>query len=184
MSVRTTEPNSAVPDADLRVWPYDAFCGVLRLRGPTLNLLFEQARVSPEREGDTIVRDAFAGAIVTVLHDMLREYWIAQAGSKTEWKHGGPKINGCSVPQITAAAIDNLRNFPEWDSEKPATLAQMRSVKVLCAALNIPLKKNAKRMPFRGNICWAVLEALSANEGYGRIDALVREYAAALKRNC
>jgi hypothetical protein len=164
--------------------PHETFSNVLRLRGPTLNLLFEQARISPEREGDTVVRDAFAGAIVTVLHDMLRRYWAAQSGSKAQWKHAGPKRNGCSVPQILAAALDNFRHFEEWDAEKPATLAQLRSVKVLCAALDIPLKKTAKHMPFRGNICWFVLDVLSAGEGYGHIDALVREFALALKRNC
>jgi|GEM_PF-6938484 len=159
---------------------YEAFCSVLRLRGPTLNLLFEQARISPEREGDGVVRDAFAGAIVTVLHDMLRVYWQAKDGSKADWKHAGPKIKGFSAGQIVAAALDNLRHFEEWDSQKLATLPQMRSLKVLCAVLDIPLKKSAKRMPFRGNVCWPVLDALSAGEGYGRIDALVREFASAL----
>lgn len=160
---------------------YEVFCNTLRSRGPTLNLLFEQARISPEREGDGVVRDAFAGAIVTVLHDMLRAYWEAQDGTKAEWKHVGPKMNGCSIPQIIAAALDNLRHFEEWDSEKPATLAQLRSVKVLCAVLDIPLKKSAKRVPFRGNMCWLVLEHLSSGGGYGRIDALVRDFATALR---
>lgn len=160
---------------------FDQFCSALRLRGPTLNLLFEQARISPEREGDVVVRDAFAGAIVTVLHDMLRGYWESQEGTKAEWKHVGPKISGCSIPQIVAAALDNLRHFEEWDSEKPASLAQLRSVKIVCAVLNIPFKKSAKRLPFRGNVCWPVLEMLSGGEGYGRIDALVRDFATALR---
>lgn len=158
----------------------EAFGDALRLRGPTLNLLFEQARVSFEREGDTIVRDAFAGAIVTVLHDMLRGFWLEQDGSKADWKHLGAKLNGCSVPQILAAALDNLRYFEDWDSEKPATLAQLRSVKVLSSALDIPLKKSGKRKPFRGNACWQVLEALSGGGGYARLDLLTREFASAL----
>jgi hypothetical protein len=169
-----------MPSEDSRVTPHGAFCDALRLRGPTMNLLFEQARISPDREGDTIVRDAFAGTIVTVLHDMLRAYWQAQNGSKAEWKHVGPKVNGCSIPQILAASLDNFRHFEEWDSEKAATLTQLRSVRILTAALDIPVKKSAKRAPLRGNVCWSVLDALSAGAGYARIYALVREFANAL----
>lgn len=140
---------------------YHAFCRMLRSRGPTLNMLFEQARISPEREGDTVLRDAFAGALVSVLHGM----------------HAGPAIRGCSVAQILAAALDNLRHFEQWDSEKTAIMLQHRSVRVLCA-LGIPLKKNSKHPPFHGNVYWAVLEAFGTGAGYGSIEALVREFAA------
>lgn len=170
MSIEVEPPPSA----------YDAFCAALRARGPTLNLLFEQARISPEREGDTILRDAFAGALVTVLHGMLHDYWVSESGTKYEWKHTGAPASGWSVAQILSAALDNLRHFEEWDSEKAESMLGRRSVKVLCSALAIPSKKTSKHAPFRGNVCWAVLEMLSAGGGYGALEALVREFAAAL----
>lgn len=160
--------------------PYDVFCRTLRSRGPILNMLFEQARISLEREGDTILRDAFAGALVAVLHDMLLDLWVALGATKSEWKHCGPGIQGWSVAYILSAALDNSRHFMEWDAEKSSVLMQRRSVKVLCTALGVPVKKASKRAPFRGNVCWAVLEALTAGGGYGAIEALVREFAASL----
>ncbi len=170
-------------DVEAPATTYDSFCRALRLRGPILNMLFEQARVSPEREGDTILRDAFAGALVTVLHDMLRAYWTSLGGTKSEWKHAGPLMNGWSVAYVLSAALDNLRHFEEWDAQRRAEFVQRRQVKLLCSALGIELKKTSKQMPFRGNVCWAVLEALSAGGGYGPIEAAVREYAAALRDN-
>lgn len=86
--------------------PYEAFCQTLRSRGPTLNLLYEHARVSPEREGDTIVRDAFASAIIAVLHGMLRDYWVSLGAKKHSWKHAGPRIDGCSIGQVLSEAKD------------------------------------------------------------------------------
>jgi hypothetical protein len=145
-----------------------------------LNLLFEQARASLEREGDTILRDAFAGAIVTILHGMLRDYWTIRKAPKRRWKEGDPKIAGFSVPQIFSAAFDNLQYWREWDAEKMSALAHRRSVKILSAVLEIPLKKNAKRLPFRGNVCWSVLEALGGAAGYARIESLVRQAASEL----
>ncbi len=160
--------------------PYETLCDSLRSRGPTLNLLFEQARIALDRESDTILRDAFAGTIFIVLHDMLRGYWRAQGGSKAAWKDAGPKFNGCSLPQVIAAAVDNFRHFEEWDAQKPAELSQLRSVRILSAVLDIPTKKSGKRPPFRGNVCWGVLETLAEGAGYTKIDALVRAYAEAL----
>jgi hypothetical protein len=161
--------------------PYEAFFRALRSRGPTLNLLFEQARVSPEREGDTIVRDAFASAIVTVLHDMLRDYWSSIGGTKNEWKRAGLPLNGYSVAQVLAAALDNSRYFEEWDREKMPALLRRRSVKTLCALLGIQYKKPSKNRPFCGNVCWAVLETLAGGAGYGGIEASVREFAQQLE---
>lgn len=143
--------------------PYDDFCRTLRSRGPTLNLLFEQARVSPEREGDTILRDAFSRAIVSVLHNMLREYWTAAGGTKNQWKRSEPLQNGCSIGQIFRAALDNSGE---------------RSMKILCTAFSIPAKKHSKHSPFRsGSVCWLVLEALGEPLGYGSIEAKVRQFA-------
>ncbi|HET9095388.1 MAG TPA: hypothetical protein VFN37_01895 [Candidatus Baltobacteraceae bacterium] len=185
MSEHQTAPDPAAPartsvDVESASSAYDTFCAALRARGPTLNLLFEQARVSVEREGDTIVRDAFAGAVVTVLHGMLHDYWVSQSGTKYEWKHASAPANGWSVAHVLSASLDNLRHFEEWDSEKAALMIGRRSVKVLCSALAIPFKKTSKHAPFRGNVCWAVLETLSEGGGYGAIEALVREFAAAL----
>ena len=166
-----------------RATPYASLCDALRSRGPTLNLLFEQARMALDRESDTVLRDAFAGTIAVVLHDMVRGYWRAQSGSKTEWKDAGPKIAGFSLPQILAAAVDNFRHYEEWDTQKGATLTQVRSVRILAAVLGIPLKKHSKRPPFRGNVCWPVLEALASGAGYTRMDAIVREFALNLQLN-
>lgn len=80
------------------------------------------------------------------------------------------------------AWFDNARHFEEWDAQKAATMLQRHSVKVLCAALAIETKKNSKHAPFRGNVCWAVLEAVSAGSGYGTIEALVRQYADELQK--
>lgn len=96
-------------DGDASSTPYDEFCRALRSRGPTLNLLFEQARVSPEREGDTIVRDAFACAILTVLHDMLREYWSALGGKKSEWKRLVP--SNLEIPKKRKKAWTTLEGL-------------------------------------------------------------------------
>lgn len=167
-------------DVEQQPSPYDLFSDALRSRGPTLNLLFEQARISPSREGDTIVRDVFAGAIVAILHEMVKEFWLARNGSKGHWKRLGPQFGGYSVPQILAALLDNFRCSEQWDLRKAEDLAQERSVKILAAVLGIPLKKNAKRPPFRGNVCWAVLEAITAGNGYARLDAMVREFATQL----
>lgn len=161
---------------------YEAFCGTLRLRGPTLNLLFEQARVSPDREGDTIARDAFAAAIVSVLQGALRSHSTSLGAPKDLWKRAGPRLAGFSVGQVLTAALDNARHFEEWDVEKAAALQQRRSVKILSAVLGIPLKKGAKHAPFRGSVCWAVLETLSNGGDYRAVEALVREFAAALER--
>ncbi len=130
-----------------------------------------------DRESDTILRDAFAGTIAVVLYDMVRGYWRAQSGSKAEWKDAGPKIAGFSLPQILAAAVDNFHHYEEWDAQKAATLTQVRSVRILSAVLSISIKKHSKRPPFRGNVCWPVLEALANGGGYTRLDALVREFA-------
>lgn len=159
---------------------YEEFCRSLRSRGPTLNLLFEQARVSPEREGDTILRDTFAGAIVSVLHGMLSEYWLSSSGTKDRWKRAGTSVAGYSIGQILTAALDNFRHFEQWDCEKPADLLKRRSVKVLCAVLGLDGKKTSKHPPFRGNVCWPALEALSRG-GYGTLEALAREFAGALE---
>lgn len=160
--------------------PYEEFYRVLRARGPTLNLLFEQARVSPEREGDTILRDAFAGAVISVLYGMLRAYWLSIGGTKWQWRCSGPTVGGYSIGQILAAALDNARHFEDWDSEKAATIVQLRSVRVLSAVLALELKKNSKRLPFRGNVSWAILGALTRAEGYRALETLVREFAQAL----
>jgi hypothetical protein len=159
----------------------EAFSSALRARGPTLNLLFEQARVSAGREGDTILRDAFAVAVITVLDAMMREYWYSLSGTKNEWKHAGTRINGYSIAQILAAAVDNSRCYGDWDREKPSVLVQRRSVKILCAALGIALKKNSKQRPFCGNVCWAVLETLSNGSGYGGVEMHVRAFATAME---
>lgn len=144
-------------------------------------MLFEQARVSPAREGDTIVRDVFAGAIVAVLHEMLHDFWVLHNGGKSQWKRLGPQIAGYSIPQILAAALDNFRNYERWDASKAEDPARERSIKILSSVLGAPLKKNAKRPPFRGNVCWAVLDVLTAGAGYTRLDALVREFAEQLE---
>ena len=160
--------------------PYTRLGESLRSRGPTLNLLFEEARFSLERDGDGVIRDAFAGTIVLVLHDMLAGYWRESGGSRAQWKRATPSFGGYSFPQVLAAALDNYRHFADWDAQKPATLAQMRSVRVLAGVLDIPVKKAAKRPAFRGNVCWAVLERLTDRGGYTRLDALVRESAQTL----
>lgn len=160
--------------------PYDTLCDSLRTRGPTLNLLFEQARVALDRENDTVLRDAFAGTILLVLYDMLRGYWRVQGRSKSTWKDSGPKFAGYSLPQIVAAAVDNFRHFEDWDAQKPAAVAELRSVRILSAVLNLPTKKHGKRLPIRGNVSWAVLDSLAEGGGYSKIDALVRAYAEAL----
>jgi hypothetical protein len=164
-----------------QVRPYDLFSDALRTRGPTLNLLFEQARVSPAREGDTVVRDVFAGAIVAVLHEMVREFWVVHNARKSQWKRLGPRVAGYSVPQILAAALENFRMYERWDAAKTEEIAQERSVKILCAVLGVPLKKNAKRLPFRGNVCWSVLDTLTDGAGYARLDAMVRQFAEELE---
>jgi hypothetical protein len=158
-----------------------AFYESLRSRGPTLNLLFEQARMSLDREDDTILRDAFAGTIVVILNDMLRGFWRAHAGSKADWKNLGQRVRGHSIAQILAAAVDNFHHFEEWDASKPDIVWDLRSTKILCDILDIPAKKTHKQPPFRGNVCWAVLDAVTAGEAYGKLDALVREFAAALE---
>jgi hypothetical protein len=156
---------------------FSTFCETLRSRGPTLNLLFEQSRIALEREQDTIIRDAFAGAIVSVLHDMLREYWLAQNGSKKAWKHAEPKIGGFSVPQILEAALDNIRHFEDWEADRETSIGPVRSVRVLSSVLDVPVKKNGKRAPLRGNVAWPVLVALSSGGSYARIHALVQQVA-------
>lgn len=160
--------------------PYARLCESLRSRGPTLNLLFEQARFSLERDGDGLVRDAFAGTIVLVLHEMLDAYWRDNKGSRAQWKRAHPTFRGYSVPQVLAAALDNFRYYADWDAQKPSTVAQVRSVRILTSVLQIHVKKNAKRPAFRGNVCWAVLEQLAEGGGYTRLDALVRESAQTL----
>lgn len=156
---------------------YESFCGLLRSRGPTLNLLFEQARMASEREGDTVMRDAFAGALIWALHGMLRQYWETAGASKAEWRRAGPLITGYSVGQILSAALDNVRHFEDWDTEKSAALLDRRNVRILCMVLGLPAKKSAKHPPFRGNVSWALLGALSQSTGYGAIESLVREFA-------
>lgn len=156
---------------------YESFCGLLRSRGPTLNLLFEQARMASEREGDTVMRDAFAGALIWTLHGMLRQYWETTGASKAQWRRAGPLIAGYSIGQILTAALDNVRHFEDWDNEKSAVLLERRNVRVLCAALALPVKKSAKSAPFRGNVSWALLGALSQSTGYGALETLVREFA-------
>jgi hypothetical protein len=81
---------------------------------------------------------------------------------------------------VLSAALDNFRYCADWDAQKPSTVAQMRSVRILCSVLDIHVKKNAKRPAFRGNVCWPVLEQLSQGGGYTRLDALVRESAQTL----
>lgn len=156
---------------------YSAFCETLRSRGATLNLLFEQARLSLERDEDTIVRDAFGSAIIVVLHDMLRDYWIAQEASKKAWKHTEPKIGGFSIPQILEAAVDNIRHFEDWQADRNTSIAHVRSVRVLSSVLDVPVKKNAKRAPLRGNVAWGVLVALSSGSSYAQIHSLVQQVA-------
>lgn len=85
-----------------RVSPLLRLQQALRLHGPTLNLLYEYARAaSPE---DETVREAFAGAIATVLHDQLRRFWKECGANKHDWKSLGPIVEGCSVPQVIGAA--------------------------------------------------------------------------------
>lgn len=168
-------------DVETAANPYEAFCNALRSRGPTLNLLFEQARISPEREGDTVLRDAFAGALIGVLAGMLEQYWLCLSGTKYEWKRMGALLGGYSIAQILSAGLDNSRHFEDWDKEKTAAFLQHRSVKVLSAVLGIPVKKTSKHAPFRGNVSWALLETLSAGGGYRSIESLVREFAASLQ---
>ncbi len=156
---------------------YTAFREALRSRGATLNLLFEQARLSLERDQDAIVRDAFASAIIFVLHDMLRDYWIAQDASKKAWKHTPPLIGGFSIPQILEAAVDNIRHFEDWEADRNMSIARIRSVRILSNVLDVPLKKSAKRVPLRGNVSWAVLVALSCGGSYAQIHSLVQQVA-------
>lgn len=111
-----------------------------------------------ERDEDTVLRDAFAGAIITVLHDMLRAYWVAQSASKKSWKHIAPKIAGFSIPQILEAALDNVN------------------------VLDIPMKKSAKRAPLRGSVAWPVLVALSTGGSYAQIQSLVQQVAENLEK--
>jgi hypothetical protein len=162
---------------------HSAFCEMLRSRGPTLNLLFEQARMALERNEDTVVRDAFAGAIITVLHDMLRAYWSAQDASKKSWKHIAPKIGGFSIPQILEAALDNVRHYEDWQTDRNTSIAHVRSVRVLSNVLDVPLKKNAKRAALRGNVAWPVLVALSTGGSYAQIQSLIQQVAENLEKS-
>lgn len=127
------------------------------------------------------MRDVFAGAIVAVLHEMLREFWVVHNARKSQWKRLGPHVAGYSVPQILSAALENFRKYEQWDAAKAEEIAEERSVKVLSAVLGLPLKKNAKRLPFRGNVCWSVLDTLTDGTGYARLDNMVREFAEQLE---
>lgn len=90
----------------------------LRQHGPTLNLLYEYARAAPEE--DAFIREAFAGAIAGVLHDLLRRFSKDCGATKHEWKTVGPLLEGHSVPQIVSAATKHngkkhgLRTNAAW----------------------------------------------------------------------
>lgn len=85
-----------------RVSPLLHLQQALRSHGPTLNLLYEYARAASEE--DETVREAFAGAIATVLHEQLRRFWKECGANKHDWKSLGPIVEGNSVPQVIAAA--------------------------------------------------------------------------------
>ncbi len=90
----------------------------LRSHGPTLNLLFEYARAAPDEEWT--VREAFAGAIALVLHDLVRRFWKDCGANKHDWKSIGPLLDGYSIPQLLAAAAKHngkkhgLRSNSAW----------------------------------------------------------------------
>lgn len=85
-----------------RVSPLLRLQQALRSHGPTLNLLFEYARAASD--DDATVREAFAGAIALVLHDLVRRFWKECGANKHDWKSVGPLLDGYSIPQLLAAA--------------------------------------------------------------------------------
>lgn len=85
-----------------RVTPLLRLQQALRSHGPTLNLLYEYARAASEE--DATVREAFAGAIAVVLHDLVRRFWKECGANKHDWKSLPPAVEGYSVPQLLAAA--------------------------------------------------------------------------------
>jgi hypothetical protein len=173
---------SAVAELEPVTSPTQRFYDSLRGRGPSLNLLFEQARIALDREDDTILRDAFAGTIAVVLNDMLRSLHRTMRGSKSDWKNCGPRIAGHSIAQIVGAAAENYRHYELWDVSKPDEVWSMRSARILADVLGLPAKKSRKQPPFRGNVCWAVLDTVTGGTGYTRLDALVREFAGDLSK--
>ncbi len=108
-------------------------------------------------------RDAYAGAIVVVLHAALRRCWN-DLGKPSTWSAAGPLVVGRSVGDVLEAAAANFRHADEWSRTEPPTPQQMKAVPIIADALGIAIAPDGAHHPFRSNVCPDVVEALAGDD--------------------
>jgi hypothetical protein len=104
---------------------------------------------------------ACAGAIMVVLHNLLMRFRVDLNPSRDKWEKSSPQIGGRSLGSIIAAGAANFRHHDEWARDTPPTEQQLRSIKVISAALNQPIAPDGNGHPFRGNVCPQLIEVVS-----------------------
>ncbi len=111
-----------------------------RGKSPTCGIDYDAYhRTNDAMSSAEVARGVYAGSIVVVLNNALQSFRVNIAATQDEWEKALPLFHGCSVGQILEAPANNVRHAEEWQTTRPPTRLQMKSIQVLSAALQEPL---------------------------------------------
>ncbi len=106
---------------------------------------------------------ACAGAIMVVLNNLLQRYKVDLSGVNPKWEGIGPQFNGYSLGEVVEAASNIFRHHDEWARTQEPTKQQMKSIRVVEAALGYaPL--SGTRPSWRRNACADLVAVISGTE--------------------
>jgi hypothetical protein len=94
---------------------------------------------------------ACAGAIMVVLNNLLQQYKTDLSKVNSKWRGVGPLFNRYSLGEVTEAASNNFRHHDEWARAQEPTWLQMRSIRVVIAALGH--SRLSATASWRRNVC-------------------------------
>jgi hypothetical protein len=102
---------------------------------PSLERIEEFNARSEEAETGEFGSAACAGAIMVVLNNLLQRYKNDLSRVSPKWRGIGPQFNGYSLGEVIEAASNNFRHHDEWARAQEPTQKQLKSIRVIEAAL-------------------------------------------------
>ncbi|MFD2262811.1 hypothetical protein ACFSM5_07920 [Lacibacterium aquatile] len=112
-------------------------------------------------DANAAAAEAYSGAIMVLLSNLLLRFKEAIGVSAHIWDGQGKKFGGCSTGPIVIAGANNFRHYDEWARKRVPTSQQLKSMRVISAALQIPLAPDGAEHGLGKNICPDLLNVLS-----------------------
>jgi hypothetical protein len=124
----------------------------------------EYHRINEESGAKKVARGAYAGSVAVILSKFLQSFCANICATRDEWEKSAPLFGGCSVGQVLEASANNVRHSDQWATTRPPSPQQLKSIRILSAALHEPIAADGTNHRFSREISPETLQLISGGD--------------------